>query len=289
MNYPKIDMHQHSMPVEYNPDGSIRPNPATGLPSKSTTDEEILQHTLEYMDKHKIEKSVISWSLEHVYRWMEEAPDRFIPGVFLSESVLEQPDLKQPYPDPDMLENEIKAGRIKVMGEIGAQYDGVPPNDPRLEPYFALAEKHDLPVLIHCLGIGAPLPTFRSRCGNPLLLEDVLAKHPDLRIWVENAGYPYLAEMTALMMMHPNVYADLSTISWILPRVEFYDYLGTLMRRALLGYGEPFTKRLMFGSDQMAWPETIEWAVDTIESASFLSEKQKQDIFYNNAKRFLEL
>jgi predicted TIM-barrel fold metal-dependent hydrolase len=176
-----------------------------------------------------------------------------------------------------------------VIGEIGTQLEGVPPNDPKLEPYFALAEKHDLPVLIHCLGIGPPLPAFRSRCGNPLLLEDVLARHPNLRIWVENAGYPYLAEMTALMMMHPNVNADLSTISWLIPRVEFYDYLERLMRRAYLGYGEPIAKRLMFGSDQMTWPETIEWAVDTIESASFLSENQKQDIFYNNAKRFLEL
>ena len=286
-DYPKIDIHQHSNPVGYMPDGSIQPNMATGIPSKSTTDEEILQHTLEYMDKHNIEKSVISWSLEHVYRWMDEAPDRFIPGVAIVESVLQQP-----YPDPEMLRGEITAGRIKVMGEIAAQYDGVPPNDPRLEPYFALAEEFDLPVLIHCLGLGAPYPTFRSRCGNPLLLEDVLAKHPNLRIWIENAGYPYLAEITALMMMHPNVYADVSTFSWVISREAFYYYFERLMKSAALiwyGDGLPIAKRLMFGSDQMTWPETIEWAVDAIESAPFLSEEQKRDIFYNNAKRFLRL
>jgi predicted TIM-barrel fold metal-dependent hydrolase len=179
-------------------------------PSKSTTDEEILQHTLEYMDKHNIEKSIISWSLEHVYRWMDEAPDRFIPGVFIVESTLQQP-----YPDPDMLRDEIKAGKIKVMGEIAAQYDGIPPNDPILDPYFALAEEFNLPVHIHCLGLGAPNPTFRNQYGNPLLLEDVLVKYPNLRLFVENAGYPFLAEVTALMMQYPNVYADLSTISWM--------------------------------------------------------------------------
>jgi len=282
--YPKIDIHQHSNPVQYMPDGSIAPNIATHKPSKSTTDEEILQHTLEYMDKHNIEKSIISWSLEHVYRWMDEAPDRFIPGVFIVESVLQQP-----YPDPDMLRDEIKAGKIKVMGEIAAQYDGVPPNDPRLEPYFALAEEFNLPVHIHCLGLGAPSPTFRSQYGNPLLLEDVLVKHPNLRIFVENAGYPFLAEMTALMMQYPNVYADLSTISWLTPREVFYDYFERLMRSEFIGYGEPIAKRLMFGSDQMTWPETIEWAVETFASAPFLSEEQKRDIFYNNAKRFLRL
>ena len=50
-----------------------------------------------------------------------------------------------------------------------------------------------------------------------------------------------------------------------------------------------FVNRLMFGSDQMAWPETIGMAVDAIESADFLSPDQKCDIFFNNAVRFFRL
>jgi len=45
----------------------------------------------------------------------------------------------------------------------------------------------------------------------------------------------------------------------------------------------------MFGTDQMGWPDSYDIAVDIIRSADFLSEEQKQDIFYNNAKRFLRL
>jgi predicted TIM-barrel fold metal-dependent hydrolase len=45
----------------------------------------------------------------------------------------------------------------------------------------------------------------------------------------------------------------------------------------------------MFGSDQMKWPETIDLAVDAIESAPYLTSEQKRDIFYNNAARFLRL
>ncbi len=57
------------------------------------------------------------------------------------------------------------------MGEIGTQYSGLPPNDPALKPYFALAEKLDLPVHIHTLGIGAHLPGFRS--GAEIFVEDL--------------------------------------------------------------------------------------------------------------------
>ena len=50
-----------------------------------------------------------------------------------------------------------------------------------------------------------------------------------------------------------------------------------------------FGKRLMFGSDQMIWPEGIGMAIEGIESAKFLTEEQKRDMFYNNAVRFLGL
>ena len=48
-------------------------------------------------------------------------------------------------------------------------------------------------------------------------------------------------------------------------------------------------KRIMFGTDQMIWPEAVEMSIDAIESATFLTEEQKQDIFFNNAADFLKL
>jgi predicted TIM-barrel fold metal-dependent hydrolase len=39
----------------------------------------------------------------------------------------------------------------------------------------------------------------------------------------------------------------------------------------------------------MIWPDTIRLAIETIESADFLTPDQKRDIFYNNAARFLRL
>ena len=45
----------------------------------------------------------------------------------------------------------------------------------------------------------------------------------------------------------------------------------------------------MFGSDQMVWPETIDVAVESVNSADFLKLEQKEDIFYDNAAIFLGL
>jgi len=97
-----------------------------------------------------------------------------------------------------------------------------------------------------------------------------------------HGGWPYLQETIALLFMYPQVYTDLGAIDWALPRSEFHAYLGALMRA---GFG----KRLLFGSDQMYWPEAIGMAVDAIDSATFLTPTEKRDIFYGNAVRFLQL
>jgi predicted TIM-barrel fold metal-dependent hydrolase len=288
-NLPKIDIHQHAQKMEYEPDGTPVVNFVTGKPSTADSDESLIARTLEEMDKHNIVKSLISDSFENIYRWVDAAPNRFIPSPMI--------DGNPPEPSVEAIRDEYRKGRIKGIGEIAAQYCGIPPNDPILEPYWALAEELDAPVFIHLHGAGGFRPTFRSRCGYPLLLEDVLVKHPNIRICIENAGYPFLSDMIALMMMHPTVYADISTHTWIINRDGLYDYLKALLRggftsfkaKSEIVHGLPIPKRLMFGSDQMCWPETISMGVDAIESADFLTDEQRRDIFFNNAVRFMSL
>lgn len=105
-------------------------------------------------------------------------------------------------------------------------------------------------------------------------------RHPELRIFVENSGYPFLDDMIAMMYQYPQLYGDLSTITWVIPRPAFHRYLR---ERISAGLG----KRLMFGSDQMRWPEKIGEAIEAIEKADYLTDEQKRDILYNNAARFL--
>jgi len=45
----------------------------------------------------------------------------------------------------------------------------------------------------------------------------------------------------------------------------------------------------MFGSDQISWQDAIPLAIHNVETAPFLTEEQKQYIFYNNAARFYDI
>lgn len=42
----------------------------------------------------------------------------------------------------------------------------------------------------------------------------------------------------------------------------------------------------MYGSDQMIWEDAIKISSDNIESAYFFTSKQKEDLYFNNAKLF---
>jgi predicted TIM-barrel fold metal-dependent hydrolase len=274
---PIIDMHMHTGLPEDIPEGTpalCRPDPCEGDGAATVDQPKLIQKTLDAMYKYNIVKGCVSgvdWSI--IQQWVKADPERFIPSPFI---------LKPGNSELEKLKTEYEKGRFKAMGEIGTQLIGIPPNDPSLNPYFQMAEEFDLPVLIHTAGIGPYMPHFRTTSGSPLLLEDVLVSYPKLRLYVENAGFPYRDEMIAMMYQYPQLYVDVSTITWVIPRTAFYDYLEAFI---MAGLG----KRIMFGSDQMVWPEKIGSAVEAIEQATFLTENQKRDIFYNNAVRFLRL
>jgi predicted TIM-barrel fold metal-dependent hydrolase len=117
---------------------------------------------------------------------------------------------------------------------------------------------------------------------SPLQLEEVLIRHRRLRLYVIHYGSPLVDEMIALLFSHPQVYVDISGNDWAQPRAHFHGQL-----RRLVDAG--FIKRIMWGSDQMVWPQAIEVALEAIQMAPFLNDEQKRDIFYNNAARFLRL
>lgn len=107
-------------------------------------------------------------------------------------------------------------------------------------------------------------------------------RHPKLRLHIMHAGWPFLENTIALLWAHPQVYVDVGVIDWAPPRKEFHRYLRRLVEA---GYG----RRIMFGSDQMVWPEAIEMAVAAVQSADYLTPEHKSDVFYHNAARFLRL
>ncbi len=289
---PIIDVHVHAYPSNWvreilgktaTPEEALPdpPNPITGKRSGATTDQALLDATLAAMRQFNIVKVVASGPLPIVRRWHAADPERI-----LGSPLFPIPRLA-PFPELKRLEQDYRSGRLSALGEVTAIYEGLSPSGPRLGLYLELAEKLDVPVGIHTgLGIAGAsyscCPGFRIELGRPLHLEGLLVRHPKLRVYVMHAGYPYLDEMIALMGAYPQIYADLAAIDWLLPEDEFHAYLQRLIQAGL-------GKRLMFGTDQIVWPDAFGVAIERIRSAKFLTEEQKRDIFYNNAARFFRL
>jgi predicted TIM-barrel fold metal-dependent hydrolase len=213
-----------------------------------------------------------------IRNWKQVAGDRIIPGIGVSSP-------------KDMtvvaFTDSLSSGFYKVMGEVAPQYQGLSPSDTSLDAYFAAAEKLNIPVGIH-MGTGAngmgnlTSPKFRASLGNPLLLEDLLARHPKLKVWVMHSGYPMVDNMIALMGANAYVYCDIAGLIWSYSQVEVNAYLKRLVQA---GFG----KRIMYGTDLLIWPKLIETSLSVIENADYLSYDQKRDILFNNAVRFFRL
>ncbi len=226
--------------------------------------------------------AVVMGDPESVRKWKEAAPSRIIPGTSFMNNIAngEQTSVEE-------LRKLFTTGGFKVMGEVGVQYQGLSPSDPSLDKYFSLAEELDIPVGIH-MGTGGSgraniaMPNFRGSMGNPLLLEDLLARHAKLRLWIMHAGYPMIDNLLTLLQANSHVYVDVAGLIWSYPLKEVHMYIQRIVEAG-------FEDRILFGTDQLIWPKLMATSIGVIEGATYLTPEQKRDILYNNAARFLRL
>ena len=269
---PIIDMHIHAFGEGEPLFGMTHPPTLRGKTYKGVASAmEQKEKTLEKFRKHNIIKAVVT----NGQLWSNGNEERVIIA-----------DADKPI---SALRTQFEENKLKVIAEMGPFYAGILANDSSIMPYFELAQALNIPLGFHVLP-GGPnygihhfpgmLGKMRVKNANPLQLEDALVKFPNLKLYIMHGGWPYIEDLKALMYAHPNVYVDISVLNWILPQEELNNYLKSLINA---GFGN----RILFGTDQMVWPDTIDDAVESVNSAHFLTIKQKEDIFYNNAAIFL--
>lgn len=301
-----IDMHLHAQPVsDYGPTGKhfcmemlaeVPPyDPADGpwtqlwmdfqldpgcsdpIPQSESDDELMRQTHTQMVEADAV--GMISGPPEVVAKWMAFDADRFIAGRQFN--LVREADVS-----PDDLATAFRAGKFTVLGEVTNQYHGIAPDADAMAPYWATCEELDIPVGIH-MGTMPPGAAFfggtaRVSIGDPRHIEEILAKHPKLRVYVMHAGMPYQESMIALMQAYPGLYVDTGVLQAVLTEEAY----ATMMRRFV---DAGVIQRVMFGSDQMVWPGMIGRSIDVVRNCPTLTDEQKQMVLHDNAARFLRL
>src|SRR5262245_32439103 len=220
---PIIDMHLHALPIEeFASLGGPPPIPhcvpmtdypvaASGpqqlqlfrsrdLPCRATwspeTDDEVMRQSLAIMERRNV-FGVISGS--RVAGWKQAAPNRVMPAMGLSGGPSS--------PTVAALRRAFTNDGYIALAEVTVQYGGMTPDDPSLAPYWDLAVELDIPVGIH-IGTGPVgalymgFDKYRARLYSPLVLEEVLIRHPKLRVYVMHAGWPMIDDLLAVLWTH---------------------------------------------------------------------------------------
>ncbi|MFN2545560.1 MAG: amidohydrolase family protein [Actinomycetota bacterium] len=158
-----------------------------------------------------------------------------------------------------------------VMVRVVPLVEQHPINSRLYYPVYAACEELGLPVAIN---VGVPGPLVRSRCQDPVLLEDVLIDFPDLVVIGAHMGHPYERLLIQYMMKWPNLYLSTTAYSARYMDEELVRFMGSSR-----GHG-----KVLFGSDHPFLP--LPKALDTARALP-LSEEARAAFLGGTAARLL--
>jgi uncharacterized protein len=282
---PIFDVHLHALPaalIELAISEEATGDPALlrRVYTEPVAGDEQLAETLARMDREGVRQAMLSGNETLVRRWTAVRPERFLPAF--------TPDLDHPDPAAQLaqFERELRDGYWKGLGELLLPYFGRPLNDPALFPYYALCEAAGVPVQFHT-GTDGEAPQrhlssrFRISLSDPLLLEDIAIRFPRLRVVMAHLGWPFVEHMLYLLRTYSTFYVDTGFVAWGLP--------PRLFRRALRDAVDLAPDRVLFGSDQMAWPHLIASAARRVRGAEGFSDEELHRVLHDNAALLFQL
>jgi hypothetical protein len=107
------------------------------------------------------------------------------------------------------VEAQIEGNRDKLVA-LKAHLGYLPfgPEHPNYVPYYKLAEKYHLPVIMHTGDNWST--TAKVKYAHPLRMDEVAVDHPEVRFVLAHFGNPWLIDAAEVVFKNLNVWADLS-------------------------------------------------------------------------------
>jgi len=137
----------------------------------------------------------------------------------------------------DMLRHGVEDLGLKGV-KYGPIYNGVPLDDPRLDPVYRYCVSRNLPLTMH---MGTTYTRqYSSELGRPIHVEQVALRHPDLKLVMAHMGHPWYEECVVIARKQPNVYAEISALYY--RRWQFYNVMMTIQEYQI-------ADKVFFGSD----------------------------------------
>ncbi|MFB6297981.1 MAG: amidohydrolase family protein [Salinirussus sp.] len=211
-----------------------------------------------------------------------------VPNDYVAETRDEYPDFFVGFGSVDPLKDDAVQEAVRCVEDLdlsGFKFQqiaqGFDPSAERHDHLWSTIADLDVPVVFHggssTLGAGSPGGRgLRIQHGDPMLIDDVAARHPDLQILIAHPAFPWEKEQLAICQQKGNVYMDLS--GW-LPRYvddQVLHYAGSMLR-----------EKVMFGTDYpMLRP--ADW-LDSFVADTDFDEAVQRKILYENAEEFLGL
>ena len=211
-----------------------------------------------------------------------------VPNDYVAEVRDEHPEFFVGFASVDPLKDDCVEEAERAVEDLGLSgfkfqqiAQGFDPSDPEHDDLWNTIEDLGVPCVFHggnsTLGAGSPGGRgLKIKHGNPMLIDDVAAEHPDLQILIAHPAFPWEREQLAICQQKGNVYMDLS--GWIPKYIDdqVLHYAGTILQ-----------DKVMFGTDYpMIRPG--EW-LDSLEAHTDYSEDVYRKLLWENAEEFLGL
>ncbi|WP_251554248.1 amidohydrolase family protein [Neobacillus muris] len=155
-------------------------------------------------------------------------------------------------------------------------------HDEYVYPIFQVCEELDIPVLLHCGMSWSPIG--RAELAQPIHLERIIHRFPNVRMIIAQFGWPWVAESLMLALKHQNVYLDTSILFSGTPPESFRHVVEKVI--GLETFDRSLHQQVVFGSSYpRVDPKRV---VGAIKEMGFRESLEKK-IFHDNAARLLKL